>query len=483
MKNLFNYYLTFMNRLWCQLAISYALLSFFAIILIAIMLNSINNYTNFHTAITLENVERIIDSEELIVTQAILDTNNIEWLNKARNNIREKLINLEQGSGSSIYRITSSSSPKVYIEIIDKNGYPLISDFDDFSKEISPYLSKIKSQDAIKNSVIWLAKNGAILADKELIKHDTEELIGHLRIVYIAEFDPWIQFKSVMIFLFHIWGKVLLLSVPIGIICGLIASRYVTKQLQKMNEITESWRQGNFQKKISLPNDDVLMRHSEHLNNMARDLEMYLNLKQNLAISDERNRLARELHDTVKQKLFALGLQMATIKTKSAAMEVAGEHIFEAEAITREAQHDLMEIITQLHPIEGNNTSLFERIVMIAEDFKRRFGISIELKYSEFLQCNTYTEHHILRIVQESLINAVRHGKASKIVIASERHSETITLTIIDNGVGFMTEQKTGGLGLISMHERVQELIDGTFDIKSTVGVGTQITLSWRNES
>lgn len=58
---------------------------------------------------------------------------------------------------------------------------------------------------------------------------------------------------------------------------------------------------------------------------------------------------------------------------------------------------------------------------MITEDFKRRFGISIELKYAELLQCNAYTEHHILRIVQESLINAVRHGKASKIVIASER--------------------------------------------------------------
>jgi len=483
MKNLFNYYLTFMNRLWCQLAISYALLSFFAMILLALMLNSINNYTNFHTAITLENVERIIESEELIVTQAILDTNSVEWLNKARNNIREKLINLEQGSGSSIYRIMSSSSPEVYIEITDKNGFLLFSDFDNFSNKTSPYLSKIKSQSEVKNSVQWLAKNGAILANKELLKHDKEERIGHLRIVYIAEFDPWIQFKSLMLFLLHIWDKVLLLSVPIGIICGLIASRYVTKQLQKMNEITESWRQGNFQKKISLPNDDVLMRHSEHLNNMARDLEMYLNLKQNLAISDERNRLARELHDTVKQKLFALGLQMATIKTKSAAMEVAGEHIFEAEAITREAQHDLMEIITQLHPTEGNNSSFFERIVMIAEDFKRRFGISIELKYSELLQCNAYTEHHILRIVQESLINAVRHGKASKIVIASERNDDTITLTITDNGVGFMTAQKTRGFGLVSMHERVQELPDGTFDIQSTIGVGTQITLSWRNES
>ncbi|WP_333804925.1 sensor histidine kinase [Sulfurospirillum sp.] len=448
------------------------------------MLNSINNYTNFHTTITLENIEKIIDSEELIVTQAILDTNNVEWLNKARNNIREKLINLEQGSGSSIYRITSSSSPEVYIEIIDKNGSLVLSDFDNFSNKISPYLSKIKSQYAVKNSVQWLAKDGLILADKELlIKHDNEELVGHLRIVYIAEFDPWIQFKSVMVFLFHIWGKVLLLSVPIGIVCGLIASRYVTKQLQKMNEITESWRQGNFKKKISLPNDDVLMRHSEHLNNMARDLEMYLNLKQNLAISDERNRLARELHDTVKQKLFALGLQLATIKTKPVAMKFAGEHILEAEAITREAQHDLMEIITQLHPTEGNNTSFSERIVMIAEDFKRRFGISIELKYAELLQCNAYIEHHILRIVQESLINAVRHGKASKIVIACARHDDTITLTITDNGVGFMTKQKTGGLGLISMHERIQELPDGTLDIQSTVGVGTQITLSWRNES
>ena len=77
----------------------------------------------------------------------------------------------------------------------------------------------------------------------------------------------------------------------------------------------------------------------------------------------------------------------------------------------------------------------------------------------------------------------MRHGKASKIEIGSETHDKTITLTITDNGEGFMPEQKTGGLGLVSMHERVQELIDGTFDIQSTVGKGTQITLSWRNES
>lgn len=58
--------------------------------------------------------------------------------------------------------------------------------------------------------------------------------------------------------------------------------------------------------------------------------------------------MARELHDTVKQKLFALGLQLATAKAKPAVMEAAREHILEAETITREAQHDLMEIITQL---------------------------------------------------------------------------------------------------------------------------------------
>lgn len=67
-------------------------------------------------------------SEKLIITQAIRDAGNTEWLNKARDNIRQKLINIEHGSGATIYRITNSSRPEVYIQITDGNDRLLMSD-------------------------------------------------------------------------------------------------------------------------------------------------------------------------------------------------------------------------------------------------------------------------------------------------------------------------------------------------------------------
>lgn len=95
----------------------------------------------------------------------------------------------------------------------------------------------------------------------------------------VCEFNLWVQFQSILDFLLMAWDNIIICSIPIGIACGLVASRYVTRQLQKMNEVTESWRQGHFDARIALPNDDVLIRHSRHLNDMAQDLEIYLNLK------------------------------------------------------------------------------------------------------------------------------------------------------------------------------------------------------------
>jgi signal transduction histidine kinase len=68
-------------------------------------------------------------------------------------------------------------------------------------------------------------------------------------------------------------------------------------------------------------------------------------------------------------------------------------------------------------------------------------------------------------------------------VIASKIDHDSTLLTIVDNGVGFDTDKKTGGFGITSMRDRVRDLPHGTFDIQSTAGVGTQIILSWRNES
>jgi NarL family two-component system sensor histidine kinase LiaS len=482
MKNWLNLCPAFMKRLWCQLAMSYTLLAFCAMTLLFIMLYGLDDYHDFNTTITPGNVEKLLAGEKLTVVQAIRDGDDTEWLNKARDNIRGKLMNIEHGTGNTIYRITSSSLPEVYIQVTDRNDHLLMSDPVDLPEKVAAHFATQEKLPAAKSSVKRLAENGPIWVDMPMTD-DHDEIIGRLRVLYIAEFDLWVQLQSILDFLLYAWGSLFICSIPIGIVCGLVASRYVTRQLQKMNEVTESWRQGNFDARIALPNDDVLIRHSQHLNDMAQDLEMYLSLKQNLAVSDERNRVGRELHDTVKQKLFALGLQLATAKAKPAVMEAAHEHILEAETITREAQHDLMEIITQLRPAGTSDTSLFERIGMIADDFRRRFGVSIELSHSDCAQANGHAEHHVLRIVQESLMNAVRHGEASKIVIAGKIEHDTTTLTIADNGSGFDTDEKTGGFGITSMRDRVRYLPHGTFEIKSSAGVGTEITLSWKVES
>lgn len=472
-----------MKRLWCQLAISYTLLTFCAMALLIVILYGMDDYKDFHEAIALVRVEEQVTSEYLTVAQAIQDTDASIWREKVRNNIRKKLTNMDYSSkGNSVYRITNSSRPEVYIQISDKNGQLLMSDPASFpasvAKEFAQNTELLSEPISIRN----LRQGGPIWVSMP-IKNDRNDIIGRLRILYIAEFDLWIQFQSILDFMLYTWGYVFLLSVPIGMICGLVAARYVTKQLQRMNEVTESWRRGNFEPRIALPSDDVLTRHSQHLNDMAQDLEMYFNLKQNLAVSDERNRVARELHDTVKQKLFALGLQLATAKSKPPVMEAASEHILEAETITREAQHDLMEIITQLRPAGASDTSFFERIGMIADDFKRRFSVNIEFSRFDVAQFNTHTEHQVLRIVQEAFMNAVRHGKASKILLETRINKDTVVITISDNGDGFNPDRKTGGFGITSMRDRARDLPHGTFEIKSAEGNGTHITLSWKHEA
>lgn len=470
------------KRLWCQLAISYTLLTYCAMMLLFTALYTLDDYNDFRTAVTLDNIEKRVGSEKSTVLKAIREADNAEFLGRARDNIRENLTNIEQGSGATSYRIKNSTRPEVYIRIADKTGHLLLSDPVDFPGTAAAGFVAPENGDTAKSTITLREENGRILVDMP-ITSEHEEVVGYLRVLYVAEFDILIQLQSTLGFLLHIWDSVFFCSVPVGVACGLMASRYVTKQLRKMNEVTESWRQGNFAARIALPNDDVLIRHSQHLNEMAQDLEMYLSLKQDLAVNRERNRVARELHDTVKQKLFALGLQLATTKTKPAVMETAREHILEAEAITREAQHDLMEIITQLRPAEIGDTSLYERIAVIAEDFGRRFGVSIALRHPESVRLNASTAHHVLRIVQEALTNAVRHGKASKIEITGTVDRDMASITIADDGSGFDPGQRTGGFGITSMRDRVDDLLCGTFEIRSAEGAGTQVTLSWKNPS
>lgn len=468
------------RRLWCQLAISYTVLAFCAMITVVFLLYGFNDYRDFHTALSLEAIERAVASEQLTLAAALREGGQEPWLRQARDDIRKNLVELEHSVGTSVYRITNSSRPQVYLQFEDSEGRLLMSEPAAIPAQIADRFAVQKAAPPTRLRAMRLANGHSYWVDMPITDAHNQR-IGRASVLFVAKFQVWVQLGSILDFLLHSWHLVLYCCFPIGLVCGLVAARYVTRQLHAMNQVTERWRQGDFSARISLPSDDVLLRHSQYLNEMAHDMEHYLSLKQHLAVRDERNRVARELHDTVKQKLFALGLQLATAKAKSPPQEAARSHLVEAEAINREAQHDLMEIITQLHPAE-TPVELASRIALLADDFMRRFDVRIEVALDASLRCAAPTEHHLLRLIQEAWMNAIRHGKAARISIGSTVQRERVVLTIADDGQGFDPTLKTDGIGLISMRERVGKLPDGRFELESAPGTGTRIAISWRNE-
>ena len=470
----------FARWLWVQLAISYSILAFCAITSLFIMLYAINDYNDFNAATKISNIETQINSTNFLVKQALIEKEGIIWREQALKDIKSKLENLEQESVNSVYKITNSSRPKAYIQITDTSDNIIIGDPPFLPKENLENFNLQKKKIGAYDASSYM-KNGDWHYFAKLIYNDNNVPIGKLLIAFSAKFDPIIEAQSILNFLFSTWIYVSFLSVPIGVACGLMANFYLKRQLQKINYTTERWGRGDFSARITLPNDDVLLQHSKFLNSMAQDMESFFTLKQGLAINDERNRLARELHDTIKQKLFALGLQIATIKSKYQDTKHIEDNIFEAQAIIKEAQHDMVDILTQMQPANLSKEIFYERVLALISDFKRRFNISIKMNGFEGFQATPIVEHNLFRIMQEAIINALKHGQADKIFLSLSINSGLSNLSIDDNGTGFDFDKIIDGFGIHSMRDRALALPFGTFDILSTCEAGTKIIVNWKN--
>jgi NarL family two-component system sensor histidine kinase LiaS len=452
----------FLDRLWRRLSLTFFLLSSVCMVILMLTSSSILNSRNLHNRVNHDYIEAVLQKQNNSILSPMLEKSKQHWPTTMAAQLGEELYKLEgPDEDGMLYSIDMSSTPLVEVRILDEK-----------QTLVSHYINDEKRTFSEKAVIVSHA-----------VKNNQGEVAGIINVKLEAAFDTLLDAKNSLNWIIGAWPVVIVSSAVMGIVFGIVASKYVTGRLRNMNLVIEQWRQGNFDARISLPSDDELTKHSQHLNDMAQDLELFLSLKQGIAVSDERNRVARELHDTVKQKLFALGLQLAVAKSKPAVMEAAAEHVVEAETITREAQHDLMEIITQLRPAGTSDSSLCDRIAAICDDFKRRFNVDIQLIRSPNTHCTTNTEHHVVRIVQEALINAVRHGKASKISVTNQIDQDRTVLVISDNGLGFDASKKTGGFGITSMRDRVSDLPQGKFDIKSNPETGTQIIISWKNET
>jgi signal transduction histidine kinase len=199
-----------------------------------------------------------------------------------------------------------------------------------------------------------------------------------------------------------------------------------------------------------------------------------------LAVLEERQRLARELHDSVSQSLYSLTLytDAARLALSKNETEAAGENLQELRNMAREAMLDMRLLIFELHPPILENEGLVIALRTRLESVEARSGIHTEFDVEEEVRLPIETEAELYRIAQEALNNAVKHSQAKNIRVHLQFKASKFRMNIWDNGIGFdpKIKKQSGGLGLRGMEDRVKR-INGRLTIVSNPGSGTQLTV------
>jgi NarL family two-component system sensor histidine kinase LiaS len=267
-----------------------------------------------------------------------------------------------------------------------------------------------------------------------------------------------------------------LIAALVGTLFGFLAARKPVHRLNQLSEATLAWSQGDFSTLVDDPSGDELGQLARRLNDMTLQLEQLLETRRELAVVEERNRLARELHDSAKQQAFAAAAQVSGVRSLlKRDPEAAEAHLEEAERLIYELRQELTSLILELRPAALEGKGLASAIRDYAADWSRQNEISCDVRVQGERSLPLEIEQPLFRITQEALANVARHSGAGSVKIALVYANGDVSLTVSDDGHGFDVESSHTGYGLNSMRERV-EAIGGELTVESELGQGTSIS-------
>lgn len=196
---------------------------------------------------------------------------------------------------------------------------------------------------------------------------------------------------------------------------------------------------------------------------------------QQVAAMEERNRLARELHDSIKQQALAASFQLGTAITLfDRDPEVAQNHLIEADHLVNSVRLELTELIHELRPPMMSGQDFAETLNDYAIEWAHQSGIEVNVDVQGNIGLSLEAKQALFRILQEALANITRHSTAQGVDVSLSYRADSVVLTIIDDGCGFDTSAQHDGMGLESMRERAESL-KGEFTVESELGEGTRI--------
>jgi signal transduction histidine kinase len=213
----------------------------------------------------------------------------------------------------------------------------------------------------------------------------------------------------------------------------------------------------------------------------THDLQ-HLSAKLLRAQEDERRTIARELHDEVGQALTAIKVELAFAQRAIEGGGGAATALEDVRSIADGVLHTVRDLSHVLHPALLDDLGLAAATEWYLKGFGKRHGVRVDLLHDRMDErLAPATEAAVYRIVQEALTNVAKHAHATNCRVYLQRLTNTLLVTIEDDGVGFepadtRSADGTHGLGLVGIRERVAQL-HGTVRLEAARGKGTRLTV------
>ncbi len=263
-----------------------------------------------------------------------------------------------------------------------------------------------------------------------------------------------------------------------GAFFGSLTANGMVRRFRRLSAVADAWSRGDFSEFIDDPTGDEISHLAQRLNRMAEQLQHLLKRRQEMAVSEERNRLARDLHDSAKQQALAASFQLGTVITLfDRDPQSAKGHLIEADNLVDSVREELTDLIHELRPPAMNGRDFAETLNEYGVEWAHQNEIEIDVNVQGYDELPLAIKQTLYRITQEALANIARHSAASSASVSLNYDTSAATLTIADDGCGFDTDEQYDGIGLYSMRERAESL-NGNFSIESKPGQGAKICVT-----
>lgn len=265
-----------------------------------------------------------------------------------------------------------------------------------------------------------------------------------------------------------------------GMLFGWLIAGWLASRFGRISAAASAWSRGELSVQAPEDSEDEVGLLSRRLNQMAEELRQVIKLEQQVAALEERNRLARDLHDSVKQQIFALAMQVGAavelLNRTSPDIPGALGRVQQAQRLAASVQAEMATILEELRrPSGGSDAPLADRLRAYVAQWSTQHGIESTFTAGYVPEMPAEMEAALFRIAQEALSNTARHARARRAEVHLGCQSGEVELRVSDDGIGFSPTRVKPGMGLDNINQRASGLPGGRCHIDSEPHRGTRV--------